>query len=304
MFGGCGVPATDRDVLAVVPERTYKRMLYFRSRDAHADQECARWCPQDGCWELVCTQAPRGSQGSELDCPRCGKQMCFKCEMEVTKDHQCPTQKVRRAHKLLFDLWASWNTKTCPACSCRIQRSHGCSHMTCARCDAYFCWRCRGYLNNGCPPKGRTCVCDRIMTGAAYSGLAAIAIIGAPIIVTGVLIGGGPYLVYRVVRRKHKRRPNDSADQTSFSTSDEEHISPQACTDSEIHEEIDQHSQEFHSSGAIEYVPYKEERVDVVSDCTDTDCVEQVQDDEQTKKVKHVIEQPSLVARRSQILCS
>lgn len=76
--------------------------------------------------------------------------------------------------------------------------------MTCARCAAYFCWRCRGFLHADCA-RGRACVCDRLLTGAAYSGLVAAAVIGAPVIVAGAIVGGGPWLVYRLVKRSRMR---------------------------------------------------------------------------------------------------
>lgn len=40
------------------------------------------------------------------------------------------------------------------------------------------------------------------MTAAAYSGLAVVGIVGSPLIVPAVLIGGVPYIVYRVVKAK------------------------------------------------------------------------------------------------------
>ena len=203
MFGGCGATATDEDVRSVVSDRTFRRMRFFRERDSLASNPNVRFCPKDGCWALVTSVAPR-DQRSPLICKDCRTRMCFKCEAEVDGDHHCTIRKIGKAHRLLFELWATCHTKTCPACNCRIQRSHGCSHMTCARCNAYFCWRCRGFLHNDCP-RGRPCICDRIMAGAAYSGLVAAAIIGAPVIITGAGVGGAPYLVYRLVKRKQKR---------------------------------------------------------------------------------------------------
>lgn len=44
------------------------------------------------------------------------------------------------------------------------------------------------------------------MTAAAYSGLAVAGIIGSPVIVTAVLIGGAPYIVYRVLKARRERQ--------------------------------------------------------------------------------------------------
>lgn len=58
------------------------------------------------------------------------------------------------------------------------------------------------------------------MTAAAYSGLAVAGIIGSPVIITAVLIGGGPYIAYRILkaRRDHirNRRPPDDLSDTGI----------------------------------------------------------------------------------------
>lgn len=43
------------------------------------------------------------------------------------------------------------------------------------------------------------------MTAAAYSGLAVVGVLGSPLIVTAVLVGGVPYVVYRVVKARKER---------------------------------------------------------------------------------------------------
>lgn len=55
------------------------------------------------------------------------------------------------------------------------------------------------------------------MTAAAYSGLAVGGIVGLPVIVTVVLLGGPPYLAYRVVKAKRGReaRANSDDDRTA-----------------------------------------------------------------------------------------
>ncbi|KAJ7225754.1 hypothetical protein GGX14DRAFT_640733 [Mycena pura] len=38
--------------------------------------------------------------------------------------------------------WLETSTKTCPGCSLHIEKSLGCNHMTCSRCNVHFCYRC------------------------------------------------------------------------------------------------------------------------------------------------------------------
>lgn len=57
------------------------------------------------------------------------------------------------------------------------------------------------------------------MTAAAYSGLAVVGIVGSPLIVPAVLIGGVPYIVYRVVKaRRDSGRGRFVADNERWAT--------------------------------------------------------------------------------------
>jgi predicted RNA-binding Zn-ribbon protein involved in translation (DUF1610 family) len=38
--------------------------------------------------------------------------------------------------------WLDERTRACAGCGVRVEKSHGCNHMTCGRCGAHFCYRC------------------------------------------------------------------------------------------------------------------------------------------------------------------
>ncbi|GAA5973092.1 hypothetical protein JCM11641_006264 [Rhodosporidiobolus odoratus] len=38
--------------------------------------------------------------------------------------------------------WLEENATRCPGCDVPIQKSHGCNHVTCAKCSTHFCYRC------------------------------------------------------------------------------------------------------------------------------------------------------------------
>ncbi|CDZ98801.1 Predicted E3 ubiquitin ligase [Phaffia rhodozyma] len=38
--------------------------------------------------------------------------------------------------------WLEGKTMECPGCGVRTEKSHGCNHMSCVRCQAHFCFRC------------------------------------------------------------------------------------------------------------------------------------------------------------------
>lgn len=38
--------------------------------------------------------------------------------------------------------WIDEHSTGCPSCGVRVEKSVGCNHMTCQRCQAHFCFRC------------------------------------------------------------------------------------------------------------------------------------------------------------------
>lgn len=43
------------------------------------------------------------------------------------------------------------HTQPCPTCDSRAQKTHGCNHMICFRCNTHFCYLCGAYLDKGNP---------------------------------------------------------------------------------------------------------------------------------------------------------
>ncbi|KAK4695238.1 E3 ubiquitin-protein ligase RNF14, partial [Lecanoromycetidae sp. Uapishka_2] len=43
------------------------------------------------------------------------------------------------------------HTQPCPTCDARAQKTHGCNHMICFKCDTHFCYLCGRYLDKGNP---------------------------------------------------------------------------------------------------------------------------------------------------------
>ncbi|CAB1419895.1 unnamed protein product [Pleuronectes platessa] len=44
--------------------------------------------------------------------------------------------------EFLSEDWVVFNSKSCPHCFCKIEKSGGCNMMTCSRCRQLFCWTC------------------------------------------------------------------------------------------------------------------------------------------------------------------
>jgi regulator of RNase E activity RraB len=67
-------------------------------------------------------------------CNMCAKMYCNKCLMVAADNHICDQANVKSAEEILM------NSKPCPKCGVRIQKSKGCDLMFCVKCKAGFCY--------------------------------------------------------------------------------------------------------------------------------------------------------------------
>ena len=58
------------------------------------------------------------------------------------------------------------HTSPCPTCNAPAQKTHGCNHMICSRCNSHFCYLCSAWLDPGNPyqhynkqPNGKVTSC-------------------------------------------------------------------------------------------------------------------------------------------------
>ncbi|KAM6185286.1 cullin-9 [Rhynchocyon petersi] len=107
------------------------------------------WCtnPQ-GCDRILCRQG----LGFGTTCSKCGWASCFSCSFpEAHYPASCghmsqwvddggyyDGMSVEAQSKHLAKLIS----KRCPSCQAPIEKNEGCLHMTCAKCNHGFCWRC------------------------------------------------------------------------------------------------------------------------------------------------------------------
>ncbi|XP_006882026.1 PREDICTED: cullin-9 [Elephantulus edwardii] len=107
------------------------------------------WCtnPQ-GCDRILCRQG----LSCGTTCAKCGWASCFSCSFpEAHYPASCSHMSqwvddggyydgmsVEAQSKHLAKLIS----KRCPSCQAPIEKNEGCLHMTCAKCNHGFCWRC------------------------------------------------------------------------------------------------------------------------------------------------------------------
>ncbi|XP_040839355.1 cullin-9 isoform X1 [Ochotona curzoniae] len=107
------------------------------------------WCtnPQ-GCDRILCRQG----LGCGTTCSKCGWASCFNCSFPEAHypascghmsqwvddggyyDGMSTEAQSKHLAKLI--------SKRCPSCQAPIEKNEGCLHMTCAKCNHGFCWRC------------------------------------------------------------------------------------------------------------------------------------------------------------------
>ncbi|XP_034407585.1 cullin-9 isoform X2 [Cyclopterus lumpus] len=107
------------------------------------------WCtnPQ-GCDQILCKE----NMGSMGTCSSCCWSSCFSCNfpeahypascshmsqwMDDGGYYEGMNMEAQSKHL------AKLISKRCPSCQAQIEKNEGCLHMTCAKCNHGFCWRC------------------------------------------------------------------------------------------------------------------------------------------------------------------
>ena len=101
-------------------------------------------CPAPDCTQIY-RPAPRNTI---LQCPSCLARICPACHIEYHDGLTCEERDV--ADDKLFAEWRSTHdVKSCPVCRIPIERSEGCNHMTCTRCQSHICWQCLAIFPKG-----------------------------------------------------------------------------------------------------------------------------------------------------------
>ena len=83
-----------------------------------------------------------------LRCEQCNEHWCWSC---YAPSHPSQTCRQFKANHSQLDRWAQTrrsdnpsqrNAQRCPKCSIYIEKTEGCDHMQCTKCNSKFCYRC------------------------------------------------------------------------------------------------------------------------------------------------------------------
>ncbi|XP_077469902.1 cullin-9 isoform X2 [Stigmatopora argus] len=146
----CRAQPTPRFFLAIVADKD-TLAKYEKARLRGYVESCSNltWCtnPQ-GCDQILCKE----NMGDTGTCSKCGWSSCFTCNfpeahypascghmsqwMDDGGFYEGMSAEAQSKHL------AKLISKRCPSCQAQIEKNEGCLHMTCAKCNHGFCWRC------------------------------------------------------------------------------------------------------------------------------------------------------------------
>ncbi|KAH8179590.1 IBR domain, a half RING-finger domain-containing protein [Sarocladium implicatum] len=84
-------------------------------------------------------------------CEDCGFAFCRRCYQSWHGEFIYCVPKVENGEMSAEDKasleYLHLHTSPCPTCSAPAQKTHGCNHMICSRCDTHFCYLCSAWLD-------------------------------------------------------------------------------------------------------------------------------------------------------------
>ena len=107
----------------------------------------------DMCECIICSTLCKNING-RYTCNKCNHTLCNSCHLSFDKtaytheDLTCDEAKIINIHHISELETISESTK-CPSCHFLVQRTEGCNHMQCSKCNTHFCYSCGDYWNCG-----------------------------------------------------------------------------------------------------------------------------------------------------------
>ncbi|KDO19357.1 hypothetical protein SPRG_14877 [Saprolegnia parasitica CBS 223.65] len=190
--GHCRRPIPSDTILQVVAPTLVEKYTRFRQAIAHREAGLG-YCPRPQCGQPLLLASSRQNE-RRVDCTSCQQSSCRDCGNAYHWWPQCD-----RAYRLWCRTHAA---QRCPSCSATIQKSGGCSHMTCTYCQHHFCWRCHVSWQDHTEARCWPLACwrskhwafgptapVRLVTKTVAATVGASAVVAAGAVVAGVVVG-------------------------------------------------------------------------------------------------------------------
>jgi len=141
----CPVPVHVNVFQNLLTSSDFNTYINTLVRTALSGSDMFEWCPN----------CPSGIFLSErsctaVSCPDCREGWCSLCKLQSHSQLTCEEAKIKQGiDEQENNVWKAQNSKQCPKCKVHIQKSQGCSHITCRQCNYQFCWICLGKYQPG-----------------------------------------------------------------------------------------------------------------------------------------------------------
>ncbi|KAL8704138.1 MAG: hypothetical protein Q9201_002688 [Fulgogasparrea decipioides] len=125
------------------PARSKKTEALDRNLDIDSDEEAEN--PSD---------APLRAAERLAICADCTFAFCKVCKASWHGEFIiCDPQRKAKltAEEEASEEYVRLHTSPCPTCNARCQKTHGCNHMICFKCNTHFCYLCSSWLDDGNP---------------------------------------------------------------------------------------------------------------------------------------------------------
>jgi hypothetical protein len=93
------------------------------------------YCANRKCSSFICSS---NTHKTNMTCLVCGITTCLGCRNRRHPGEDCAGAGLQEELKTLAD---NKNWQSCPGCQAVVERTDGCSHITC-RCATHFCYQC------------------------------------------------------------------------------------------------------------------------------------------------------------------
>jgi len=140
----CGAAAAPAEVLQLTDEPTFKKYERFQQmQQDHTVRECPV-CGKFGKPELD----EEGNPVAEMRCEECSAEFCYYHSNAHSRVPCAEYRKKVAREERLAEQGVLRDTKACPNCGVRTEKTGGCNHMTCQRCTSDWCWVCGEKLDD------------------------------------------------------------------------------------------------------------------------------------------------------------
>ena len=154
-LGALTVRCPQQDCTCIVGEEIYKKFIKDKNLLEKLDRaiyknfinrnEDFKQCPNPHCHYYAKSNM---HSAREIKC-KCGTSYCFKCSKEIHRPCSCEMfekWKKLNDNSKNDEKWIEANTKECPHCHQKIEKSRGCNYMLCDKkvggCGHAFCYVC------------------------------------------------------------------------------------------------------------------------------------------------------------------